>query len=224
MFKQLTFPVILFYSLFLSVNLHAQNMRIEAPPGYNIIFDENNLPKNIEGSPYLDDWQLSDIILKNGEVISGIMVCYNVFANQMLFQSNNNTYILGVPDSISEIKLPNRIFVYKNYSKANKIEKGYFEIILRGNVGLLAKYETKIIPSNYNVALGVGNKNDRLVIKEQLYLQKEEQIILLNKESILFETLNNKYREVSEYMKKNRLSCKKKQDMIQLLTFYNQLN
>lgn len=223
MFKQVIFPVILFYSLFLSVNLPAQNMRIEAPPGYNIIFDENNLPKNIEGSPYLDDWQLSDIILKNGEVISGIMVCYNVFANQMLFQSNN-TYILGVPDSISEIKLPNRIFVYKNYRKANKIEKGYFEILLSGKVGLLAKYETKIIPSNYNVALGVGNKNDRLVIKEQLYLQKEEQIILLNKESILYETLNEKYREVSDYMNKKRLSYKKKQDMIQLLSFYNQLN
>lgn len=202
--------------------LYAQNMRIEAPPGYNIIYMENNLPKNIEGSPFLDDWQLSDILLKNGDVISGIMLRYNVLTDQMLFQSNNNAYVIGAPENILEIKLPNRIFAYKYFLKSRKIEKGFFEIILSGKVGLAIKYQSKVISSNYNVALGVGNKNDTLINQEKLYLDKEGQIIQLNKEKVLFEVLNDKYKEVSDFIEKENLSYKSKEDMIKLLTFYNQ--
>jgi len=224
MFRQFPYSIIIFLAVSIPMMLQGQNMRIEAPPGYNIIYLENNLPKGIEGSPYLDDWQSSDVFFKNGEVIQDLKIRYNVFTNQMLFQNNNNTYYIGVPDSISEIKMPNRIFIFNNYPKGKKIEKGFFEILLSGKVGLLVKYETRIVSSNYNVALGVGNKNDSLVIKEILYLQQGEKSILLNKKSILFKVLNDKYKQVSAYMDKEGLSYKKKQDMIKLLTFYNQLN
>jgi hypothetical protein len=72
--------------------------------------------------------------------------------------------------------------------------------MVKGKVELLNKYEIEIVASNYNVALDVGNKNDRLVIKEQLYLLHSGQIAILNKKSILSEVFKDKFKEVSDYM------------------------
>jgi hypothetical protein len=217
------YPFVLFVCSSIAINLQAQNIMLQAPPGYNYIYVDN-FPRNLEGSPYVNDWQLSDIFLKNGNTISNIKVKYNAFTSQMLYQYNNNIYVIGAPDSISKIKFPNNIFEYKQYTKGKQSEKGFFEVIIKGKLGLLNKYEYKILESNYNVALNVGNKNDRLVIKEQLCLELGEQIVILNKKSVLSELLKDKYKEVSDYMKKEGLSYKNKEDMIKVVTFYNQLN
>ena len=218
------YPIlVIVFSITVLSNLQSQNIDIQAPPGHNYIY-VNDFPRNVEGSPYLNDWQLSDIFLENGETISDIMVRYNVFTDQMLYQDKNTAYVIGSPDSISEIKVSGKIFEYKQYTEGKKSEKGFFETIVKGKVGLLNKYEIKIIASNYNIALDVGNKNDRLVIKEQLYLQQGGQIVILNKKSVLSEVFKDKFKEVSDYMSNEELSYKKKQDMIKIVTFYNQLN
>ncbi len=223
MYKQFPFLILIFFWLTLPAALHAQNMRIEAPPGYNIIYMENDLPGGVEGSPYMDDWQLSDVYLKNGDIISGIMMRYHVFMEQMLFKINDNTYVIGEPERIAEIIMPGKTFVYKYYLKGRNIQKGFFEVKVKGKIGLLVKYETGRIYANYNVVLGTGNKNDQLQIKTKLYLQNGEQMLRLDKKSQLLEAMSDQSKLVMDFMKKEGLSHKNKDDMIRLLNYYNQL-
>jgi len=221
MTKHLSHLLIIFLA---TINLQAQNITVEAPPGYNFINNKESFPKGTtEGSPYLDDWQLSKIILNDGKIISGLMIRYNVYTNQMQYQDNNKTYIIGTPDSISEIKFPSHNFLYKEYTTNKKIDKSYFEIVVKGKVNLLNKYEIEVIPSKYYVAMDVGDKNDRLVLKQQLYLHQGEMIVILNKKKDLLKVLNDRSKEISSYIDKEGLSCKKKEDMSKVLTYYNQL-
>lgn len=211
---------ILVILVFLSINVKSQNFRVQAPPGYNYIYPENSYLKGTEGSPYLADWEHADIIFTSGGEIKDLLVRYNVLSNQLLYQENNKTYQMGAPDSISELKFPDKTFIYREYLPGKKT---FFEVLLKGEVTLLTKYEIEVTPANYNEALFSGNKNDVLFIKQKLYLQRGTSIVPINNKTMLLEVLNDKKVEVTNFMKKERLSFKKKQDMSILIAYYNQL-
>jgi len=206
--------------LFVAFQLSAQNFRIQAPPGYNYIYPENNIVKGTEGSPYLSDWEYADILFTSGGEIKGLLVRYNVFTNQLLYQENNQTYLMGAPDSISELKFSNRNFIYREYLPGKKT---FFEVVIKGKVSLLIKYEVEVTPANYNEALMSGNKNDVLNIKQKLYLQQGANYIPISKKDQLLQFLSDKKTEVASLMTKEKLSFKKKQDMMEIVSFYNQL-
>lgn len=205
---------------FLTINVQAQNFRIQAPPGYNYIYPENNYPKGTEGSPYLNDWEYADIIFTSGGEVKDLLVRYNVYSNQLLYKEKQQTYLMGAPDSISELRFPDKTFIYSEYLPGKKT---FFEVVLKGKVSLLTKYEIEVTPANYNEALFSGNKNDVLYIKQKLYLQKGKSIVPITKKTELLEVLSDKKVEVVNLMTKERLSFRKKQDMTKLIAYYNQL-
>lgn len=204
--------------------LQAQNIRLIAPPGYNFIYNEQHFTKDTEGTPYLDkDWQPADILLKNGKTIPALPVRYNVLENKMVYQDKGKTYVVGTPDSIAEIKFSDRIFIYKAFEKGNTTEKGFFEIVSKGKVSLLKKYEIEVLRANYSMQFDTGYKNDRLSLNQELYLQKGDQAAVPNKKNKFLEVLSDKNTEVVHYMKKEKLSVKDKEDQIKILAYYNQL-
>jgi hypothetical protein len=196
---------------------------VQAPPGFNYIATESGFVKGKEGSPYLGDWELADLSFINGSVMDTLSVRYNVYNNQMLYQENDKTYVMGAPDSIAQIKFADKTFVYREYSNKGVPDKSYFEVAQPGKVQLLVKYEIEVIPANYNVALMSGNKNDVLTIVQKLYLQKGSDIEPILKKDRVLELLADKKLEVATRMSKERLSFKKKKDMMALLEYYNQL-
>ena len=138
------------------VNLHAQNIQVQSFPGYHYITTETGFVKGKEGSPYLGDWQTANIQFTNGSVMNDVLVRYNVYYNQMLYQDGDNTYVIGAPDSIFQIKFSDKTFIYKAYNSEQSTQNSYFEVVQSGKVNLLVKYEIEVIPANYNVALTVG--------------------------------------------------------------------
>lgn len=214
-------------SLFLTAALYlivgaisSQNLQLQAPPGYNYIYPEGSTMKGTEGSPFLGDWEPADVLFTNGGEIKGLMVRYNVLKEQLLYKEKDQVYLLVSPDSIAELRFLDRTFIYKEWAVG---KKSFFEIVQKGKVSLLAKYEIEVSPANYNEALMSGNKNDVLNLKHKLYLQQGEKIVPINKKNILLEALNDRRADVSTFLAKERLSIKKKEDMRILIDYYNQL-
>lgn len=220
MLKHLLHLIIISFTV---VNMQAQEFMIQAVPGCNYIYETKNLPKYLEGSPYLDDWKSSDIIFKNGDTISNLMVRINIYRRQIQYKFNDQIYIIGAPDSISQIKVANKVYISKECTKDRGTEKYLFEIVSNGKVTLLNRYEIEIMPSNYNVALDIGDRNDHLALKQQLFLQKGEQLVALNRKTKLHKVLNDKSKEVFDYMDREDLSSKKKEDVIKVIEYYNKL-
>jgi hypothetical protein len=213
-------PILAVVVIFVAFQLSAQNFRIQAPPGYNYIYPENNIIKGVEGSPYMADWEYADILFTSGGEIKGLLVRYNVYTNQLLYQENNQTYQMGAPDSISEMTIANKEYIYREYLPGKKT---FFEVEVKGKVSLLTKYEVEVTPANYNEALMSGNKNDVLNIKKKLYLQQGANFIPISKKDQLLQLLSDKKTEVANLMAKEKLSYKKKQDVMEIVSFYNQL-
>jgi hypothetical protein len=206
-----------------ALNVSAQNFRIQAPPGYNYIYSENNVVKGTEGSPFMGDWQKADVYFTNGTAIKDLEVRYNVFSNQILYKEKDKIYLIGAPDSILELKFPDKTMIYKEYTLQQKTLKSFFEVIQSGKATLLNKYEIEVTPANYNEALMSGNKNDVLNLVQKLYILKGNTIVPLKKKATILELLGDKKSEITSFMAKEKLSIKKKKDMATLLAFYNQL-
>ena len=207
-----------------SIKLEAQNIRLIAPAGYNIIYKEPNFAKGTEGTPYLNlDWEPADILLKNGKTIQDLMIRYNVLENKMLYQDKGKTYVVGTPDSIAEIKFLNKIFLYIPFEKNHTTENGFFEIVSKGKVNLLRKYEIEVLRANYSMQFDTGFKNDRLSLNQELYLQKDDHAAVANRKNKLLEILSDKKNEVTHFINQEKLSVKDQEDLFKILSYYNQL-
>lgn len=205
---------------FITSSISSQSFVLQAPPGYHYIYPEGSVMKGTEGSPFLGEWEAADVLFTNGGEIKGLMVRYNVLKEQLLYKEKDQVYLLVSVDSVSELKFQDRVFIYKEWAVG---KKSFFEILQKGKVSLLAKYEIEVSPANYNEALMSGNKNDVLNLKHKLYLQQGEKIVPINKKNILLEALNDRRADVSTFLAKERLSIKKKEDMKILIDYYNQL-
>ena len=210
--------------LFFKTGLNAQEFRIQSPPGYNFIYESNNLPKNVDGSPYLGDWQQSELHLKNGNTISGIMMRYNVYTGQMIYKLDGKTYAIGTPDSIATIQFGNKNFQYKKFVVNDKVEQKYYEIIVDDKISLYNEYEIIINRSNYNSALDVGDKNDKFVLKEHLYMIKGDRLIEIDKKRKILDFFADKKGEITEFIKQEKISYKDKEDMAKLVEYYNEIS
>ena len=120
----------------------------------------------------------------------------------------------------------NKTFVYLSFHKDTNSEMDFFEVILDGKARLLIRHIAEIIPSNYNVALSEGRKKDRIVMKETYYLQKdkEEPVFIDKKGKSIQLAFSDKTKEVSEFIKKEKIVFKEKDSLVSLIKYYNSIN
>lgn len=216
--------IIICFFLFLGTYfVFAQNIRIEMPPGYNKIIMGDEIPGKV-GSPYLNEaWLPGTILLKNGKKIEGLKYRYCVYNKEMQYQVKNVDYAIGAPDSLKEIQIGQKLFVYLSFADGNKHEKDFFEVLVQGKVNLLVRYIIVIIPANYNKALDVGDKNDEITIKETYYIQKDAELpFLIDKRGEnVTRVMADRANDVKEFTSKEHISFKKKNDLIRLVNYYN---
>jgi hypothetical protein len=198
-------------------------MQVQAFPGNHYITNDDGFLKGVEGSPFLGDWQAADVYFKNGSVMNGLMVRYNVLKNQMMYQEKQQTYVMSEPDSLLYLQFPDMKMVYLSFQDEKGSQNCFFEVAQAGKVNLLVRYAIDVIPANYNVALMSGNKNDVLSLVQKFYLQRGNEIAPINKKSRLIELLADKKSEISSFISKERLSFKKKKDLMQVLEYYEKL-
>ena len=99
---------------------------------------------------------------------------------------------------------------------------GLIEPLVTGKVSLYNKPDLEFYRANYNAAMDVGNRNDRYVVKEQLYLFREGKIIDVSKAGKkIMDSFQDHADEVKAYAKSNQLSFKKKEDLTKIVAFYN---
>ncbi|HQG77076.1 MAG TPA: hypothetical protein PLS58_06280 [Bacteroidales bacterium] len=219
-----------FFIFILLINLNlatAQLYYVNLPPGHNkITLGRDRIP-GLAGSPYLyDEWEPGRIILHNGNVIDSLYMRYDVYAREIHYKAEGNIYILGSPDSVKSITLYSRHFEYLPFTeKKNTVQKDYFEVLTAdGRAQLLIRHMVTRIKSNYNVALDVGEKDDRLEHKSLFYLRRDKTILLIDRKGkALMEMLIDKSRELENFVSQNRLSFTREADLKRVVDYYNSL-
>jgi hypothetical protein len=226
--KNSTFIKQAFLSLILAFGfqyyLSAQIFVIDLPPGYNKV-DSFNFEKGIDGSPWLSDtWDSGVIRTTNGKIVKGLKYRYNIYRNELYFQSNDEVYKISSPDSIVSLEMNDKKFVYLYSDPRNMGKKRFLEVAVDGVASLYINYYPDILPSNYNKALGTGNINSVLSIKQSYLIKVGNSLTLLDKKRTQFAVaFADKKAEIEAFIKQENTSFKERSDVEKVVKYYNSL-
>ncbi|ELR69417.1 hypothetical protein C900_04949 [Fulvivirga imtechensis AK7] len=149
-------------------------------------------PKELEGNPYLyEDWYRGKIFFKQGgdSVVSN-QIKYNLFTNYIeIFvdkQPRGVDAVLINKFELTDHMSESHIFLACTEIDAENIPKaGFCEVLVDNTISLVRKPFINIKPANYDQALMVGNRNDKILNKEEFYVLYEGKGYLIkNKRSM----------------------------------------
>jgi len=204
-----------------SVTLNTTNMEprtVQAIDGVSTMYYANKAPA-INGSPYLDEDFLPGIMtVLDGTEIPGLKYRYNIYNDQMQFILNGDTAYINKPLALQSIRLDDHLFVYQVYmSEADRVATAYFEVISENETMTLLKrrqieIEQDVYVSNYGG--GGGTKEFMMKNTESFYLKYGEGAAqkIGNRKQFL-SLLPGYQEEVKKYIRQNRLSVRKAEDL-----------
>lgn len=190
-----------------------------------------NTDFRVEGSPFFyDAYCAADVYLANGKKYENVKVKLNVVDNLVLFENAKGEEM----ETVAGVK---RIHFYSFLNGGNAYEetvvisnkpiineKGneLFSVLVDSNTKLLKKIKINFTDDKpYNAAV-ITRTYTR---SESLYLQKgnsEPEKLQKNKAAVL-ELLGNKYKQLNEFIEKNRLKCRNEKEIAQVVAYYNTL-
>lgn len=213
----------------------AANQAGQMPGGHSGLFLMNKkVASKTVGTTYLDDnWNQGHIQLVGGQVVENFPLKYDIKNNVIEVKSDSEIKVCPsniVSNFYWRNKETSKIVQFVN-CQDYKIRSGgplvgFFEVVSDPNQlhKLFVKTNLVTIKPDYNVALSVGDRDTKIVKKEQYYLSNNDTVQLITKnkkKSLALFSVNEPL--VTLFIKKNKLKFTKKEDLIRILAYYNTL-
>jgi len=216
--------LILIIAVFIFNPLSAQLDRFSSPSG----FGNTNAPRTktavrkVAGTPYMnEEFQKSFIKVKDGTVYEDVMLRYNILDDEIEFlKSSGEVRAMNTRDMTQWAIIGRDTIVTR---KAVTQEYGHYVLLASGEVQLLLKkgkrFKEGKEPEGYQEATDPAYVD----AADEFYLsfKGDDHALELPKKKEAGEFFGAKGPEVAAYMKKEKLSLKKKDDLLNLVNFYN---
>ena len=205
-----------------------QAKQIQVIDGVSTIHYSNSKPF-IDGSPYLTEkFVEGSMTVVDGTVIPGMWFRYNIYRDEMQLLLNGDTASITKPLSLHSLELGEKKFVYDVYQVSkNVVAAGYFEVIEEGkNLSILLKREIELKQDIYvpHYAGGGGTKEFRMAEKSNYFLKQDGNAAQKVKSRKDFLNTITHFREdVKQYIRENRISVRKEEELKALVNYYNSL-
>ena len=184
--------------------------------------------RRVNGSPYLQEEFMFGVMSTVDTVtIEGMRYRYNIYDDQMQFILKGDTASIIRPLSLREIRFGKVKFIYDvYYTSSGQAAAGYFEVLEEGRLSVLLRRTMKLEYDEYvpNYGGGGGSKEFYYRGKEHLYVKHVSALArnIRNKKEFL-NLLPDHRDEVQNYMKTEKLSVKKQEDLKELVRYFNSL-
>jgi hypothetical protein len=194
---------------------------------FGIIGEVKAKKEATQGSYYIsENWNTGTIYLKSGDTLKGYPLKYDIDKNlieiktpqQIKALSGNNVIAFEWDDTQRKSFFLNG----EQYTFEGTKLYGFYQILTPGKVELLSKIFLEIKRADYNVALDVGSRADKIIQREKLFVAKDKQLFELKSREIP-KPLSDKALEIKVYLKQNNLKLNKKDDAIRLVNYYNSI-
>jgi len=185
----------------------------------------------LEGSYYLqEDYVPTNFILSADETVSNVPAKYNV---------RTNVFIINVNDSYGSLRgnlvrefsffdgLADRRYVSSSTMPFNPLVSGtgFYNILYEGeNIMLLGKTTYDIIPSNYNVALDVGERKSYIKLKTDYFILENsnyKQLRKFTKKNLAI--FGGKKSDMKKFIESESIDHKNEADLIKTIHYYQSL-
>jgi hypothetical protein len=184
------------------------------------------------GDTYLDTlWRNANILLYDKEkLIEGYPVRYDIYLDELEIKGKNGIKVL----TGNKIKS----FVWMDYftnspvyfinGKAFRNESdvpftGFLQVLSEGPVPLLKRTYIDIKKADYNIALNVGSRDDKILKKNKFYALMNDKVIELPGSRKKFVSLFNDDK-LEEFIRDNNLTTSKEEHLQIIFDHYNSTN
>ena len=181
----------------------------------------NDLPPNVEGSPYLNYTFTRGTVYIENEKPYPAMMRYNAYQDEIQVQGTDGLSSLFKRDYVSAV-IGGDTFIIAEYEGNYGTTKGYFIQLNRGEVQLLKRIRHEFREAEEATSSYSQGKPPRFDQEVTYYLIREgspAQEVRLRKKDILEFLSGNKAAE--DYVKENRLRLKSEEEVIQVLNRAN---
>ena len=175
-----------------------------------------------EGHPFFKSSVFTNAdIYFDGMLFLGVPMLYDLIKDQVVILDFHNQYKINLPaNKIQQFILSDHVFVRIVHNNFNEMNTGFYEELYKGKTGLFAKRGKEIIEKRGSNAIDnvVNSKNAYYVMKKDIYYR-------FKNERSLLKILNDKKKEIQQYLKKNRVRYKDdpERTMIMAIEYYNRL-
>ena len=198
---------------------HYNNSEIEQ-------FSENLSAEKIIGSPFLNEEFIEGSIFTTSKTqYVSIPLRYNIYNDQVEFKSNDEkAYAITVPEVIEAIVFGDYQLEYIPYLAANKIRRGYFTVLSKGDATLYIKQ--KVIFEEAKKAAAYKDpqppkfirKSDEFYIRIGMDAAKP---VYKNKD--LLDMFSHENDKISAFIKNNKIKSNNAKSLTELVSYYNSL-
>jgi len=182
---------------------------------------------DIEGSPYLDDEFVEGSVYTTSKTqYVGLPLRYNVYNEQVEFKTEDGEIrAIAEPETVEKIEMGNLELVFAPFSSGRKIRRSYFVVEVDGQASLYRRPEimfkeaTKAGAYKDPEPAQFVRKNDSYYIRVGL----EPAILVSSKKDLETVFAGEHQKEISNFIRKNKVNPRKEETLIELVNFYNSL-
>lgn len=198
--------------------------RIFIKPGaYAFVTELPQAPRETAGDYFLvNSWLRGDILLTDSLKLEALYFKYNLKDDLFEIKTEQDVKLLPGRRVIYFDWKNNQSTLDGEYQRADGYDlegiriDGFLKIIYRGSYSLVAGQECKLVPANYNTALNVGERNDRIVKDESYYLLHDNKLMRVdsNKKKFSSDLKVFSGHDLSSFIKENKVDPREIDDLI----------
>jgi hypothetical protein len=183
---------------------------------------------SIDGDPYIyRDFVTGKLILRTGEILQ-IDLRYDTYSDQIQFKDKDQIFKVINENNLALVVIDTIMFQYCMYQKSKddqtSVENSWFILQKNGKCNLLIKKNVRLQAAELPKAYQEAKPAKFIHIADTYYLKKESKnAVRVSGKKDLLSILSDKEKEVSEYIKTNKLGVKDLDDLVKIISFYNSL-
>jgi hypothetical protein len=176
--------------------------------------------KDIDGSPYLKNEFTDGIFYMKDTVAFKLPIRYNIYKDEMEYQSKGINYVVGSPQSLKKVLLDGTEFAYLPFIPKG----GYFELSKSGKCTLAIKKIVEFKPSEGSKPI-IGLQPAKFVKKPDIFyfvINHSQAFKIENLKSVV-DALQDQKQKIEDFIKQEKIKNTKKENLVKIVEYYNKL-
>ena len=184
----------------------------------------SGLPNNVQGSPYAnEEFVIGKVFVNDDQPYTG-MLRYNAFQDGIEMKTEKGIITLLKRDYL-KAQIAGKLYLIENYKKNGAVRKTYFVELSKGKARLLLKQGKNFVEERK--ASSSYSKDQPPKFEDQIsyYIITDSNAAIetrLRAKDVI-SALPDHQKELTAFVKKNKLKLKTEAEVIQLLGYYNSL-
>lgn len=182
--------------------------------------------EDINGSPYLNDEFINgNVYTTSKTMFPDIPLRFNIYNHEIEFKSpDGKISAIDTPEIVEKIEFGEHLVEYIPYKDVKKIKRGFMLLLNKGNAKLYARPRV-----DFRDAVPPGAYKDAQPAKfigqaTNYYIRVgNEAALLIEKKKDLVDAFPDHQKELTSFIKKNKITHRKEDKLKALVTFYNEL-